>query len=479
MSAVQGAVVPNRELRQVGFRWQTRYRLVAMGAGLVILALIVIALAVNVYNSTYAMFENIAVVNSTSVDAAEQALQYLANTSQATADYAALTSDTPLFEQAQNNIFRNFHRFRDEMFILRENLHTPEDETAFTVADTYTYSRFWRHVSNLLSQRSNAEAARREYLSADNQLRNRIIPALQELEALNFQAMVDEGESAETAIIAQVVLLVLPAVGLALGLTFLSFWLRQKVRRYLTPGIDAAAILGWVLIGVIVLNLTSMPGQLNTMILDSYFSISGSSRVLVVANQANRAESSTIIDFLRPKYWYQIFDDNVQSVELHLCGAPGCMEQTFLASNTLDTPNPSVVETAQQITADSAILGGIVPLMANITFLGEAEALEEARLAFQEYRAVNAQLRELIKAGDLAAATDLNTRMDVGGSEEAFARFAQAMERVNQINRAVFDSIWNEQRDSLPRNQVFYGVLGYLLVMALVVFGVYHRYREL
>lgn len=478
MSAVQAAA-SNRELRRIGFRWQTRYRLLAAGGAALLVTLVVIVLAVNVYSSTYTLFENIAVVNSTNVDAAEKALQYLASASQATADYAALTSDTPLFEQAQNNIFRNFHRFRDEMFILRENLHTPQDRTAFTVADTYTYSRFWRHVSNLISQRSNIEAARREYLSADNHLRNRIIPALQELEALNFQAMVDEGEQAEAAIIAQLVVLVVPAVGLALGLTFLSFWLRQKVRRYLTPGIDAAAVLAWVLIGSIVLNLTRTPGELDVMIRDSYYSISGSSRVLGVANQANRAESSAIIDFLRPKYWYQIFDDNVQSVELRLCGAPGCADQSFLVSGTTDTPNSSVAAVAQQIPSTSNILGGVVPLMANITFVGEAAALEQARLAFQDYRAVNAQLRELIKQGDLTAAVELNTRNDSGGSEDAFGRFIQAIEQVNLINRSVFDDIWNTQRDALPRNQLLLGVLGYLFVMGLVVLGIYHRYREL
>lgn len=477
MSAAQ-AGVSKRDLPRLYINWQSRYRLIASGGIALLVALLVIVLAVSAYNTTYALFQSIAVLNSTNVDAAEQALQYLANTSQATADYAALTSDTPLFEQAQNNIFRNFHRYRDEMFILRENLHTPEDETAFTVADTYTYSRFWRHVSNLLSQRSNIDAARREYLSADNHLRNRIIPALQELEALNFQAMVDEGEQAEATITSQVIFLAIPAVGLALGLTYLSFWLRQKVRRYLTPGIDAAAILGWVLIGLMILNLTQMPGQIHTMIRDSYYSISGSSRVLVVANQANRAESSAIIDYLRPKYWYQFFDDNIQSVELRLCGAPGCTDQSFLFAST-DEPSEAAIATAQQISEDSGILNGLVPLMANITFPGEVAALEQARLAFIDYRAVNTQLRDLIKANDLTGAVELNTSADAGGSEEAFGRFAQAMEQVRSINRAVFDDIWNTQRDALPRNQVIYGVVGYLLVMLFVVLGVYHRYREL
>ena len=76
------------------------------------------------------------------------------------------------------------------MFILRSNLQSDEERTAFTVADTFTYSRFWRHVSDLVSQRSNDAIARQQYLDADNHVRNWINPALQQLENLNFQQMV-------------------------------------------------------------------------------------------------------------------------------------------------------------------------------------------------------------------------------------------------------------------------------------------------
>ncbi len=106
------------------------------------------------------------------------------------------------------------------------------------------------------------------------------------------------------------------------------------MRRILTPGIDAALVLGWVLVLIMVFNLLALPNQLTRMTNDAYFSISGVSRVLVEANQANRAESSAIIDSDRKADWYKQFDDAAQSVELRICGQPNCMQNPFTLPNT-------------------------------------------------------------------------------------------------------------------------------------------------
>jgi cell division septal protein FtsQ len=105
-------------------RRQTRFMLLLYGGLALLLSLVVIAQTSSAYRTAYDLFQGIAVVNSTKVNAAEEALQRLANTSQATADYTALTSDTPLYEQAQNDIFRNFQRYRDQMFVLQSNLQS-------------------------------------------------------------------------------------------------------------------------------------------------------------------------------------------------------------------------------------------------------------------------------------------------------------------------------------------------------------------
>src|SRR5262249_61959363 len=119
--------------------WQTRNKLLIGGVLALLLSVIVIIQAVNAYNISYSLFRDIAVVNSANVDAAELALEDLASTSQATADYTALTPDNPIFEQSLIAIFRGFESYRDQMFVLKANVQTDAERTAFNVADTYTY----------------------------------------------------------------------------------------------------------------------------------------------------------------------------------------------------------------------------------------------------------------------------------------------------------------------------------------------------
>jgi hypothetical protein len=67
-------------------RRQTRYMLLLYGGLTLLVSLVVIAQTSSAYRTAYNLFQGIAVVNSTKVNAAEEALQRLANTSQATAD---------------------------------------------------------------------------------------------------------------------------------------------------------------------------------------------------------------------------------------------------------------------------------------------------------------------------------------------------------------------------------------------------------
>lgn len=453
------------------FLAQTRYRFAVMGAATVFLALLSLILATQAYTVSSELFRGIVETNSTTVDASEKALQYIAQASQAAADYALLTSDTPLFEQAQNNIFRDFSSFRDEMARLDANLQTTDERSAFVVAETITYSRFWRHVSNLVAQRTNDAVARREYLEADNHVRSWITPALEELETLNFDQMVRAGESAGGVILGQVVQFAIVSGALVLLLTYLSFQLRQKVRRYITPGIDIAMVMSYVIFWVILGNLLNAPGQIDTMIQSAYRSVSASSRVLVDANLANRAESSALIDTDKFEIWNERFDEAIQRIELRLCGQPGCIETQF---------RPQIIRNAQQISPENSdAIDNIIPLIANITFAGEAEALEAARLAFKDYVNANIELRKLIEVNDLEGAIAFNTGMDAGNSQEAFERFESAMNELSTINRNVFDQIWQTERPILQANQLLLGFMGYLAIAVLVIAGVWHRFREL
>lgn len=455
-----------------------RYQLLLGGGLAILLAILTLLQAVHAYNTTYQLFHNIVTINSTTVDASENALQHLASTSQAAADYALLTSDTPLYEQAQNNIFRDFSLLRDELFTLRDTVQTEDERAVLTIVETFTDSRFWRHVSNLLALRSDDNAARLQYLDADNHVRNWINPALQRLENLNYEQMILAGQRAEAEIGGQVFVLVVPAFLLAALLTLMSFRLRKTIRRYLTPGIDIAVVMGWLLLISITADLMNAPRQLKVMIQDAYRSVSAASRVLVDANLANRAESSILLDPDNSAVWTQRFEDAMVHVELQLCGQRGCTTNSFVLGSPT-TPNASVVNTALQSSTNADLAENTIPLMANITFAGEVERIERARLALLEYRVVNQQLQTLIAANKMDEAIALNTSLDAGTSQDTFNRFSQAIVDERELNRAIFDKVWASESARLESGQQVYGIVGYVLMIIAIAAGTYHRFREL
>ena len=76
------AVIPPRSLAARGLG-QIRYRLLAMGALAFVLALITLLQAIHAYSTSYDLLRGIVDQNSTTVDASENALQDIAQTSQA------------------------------------------------------------------------------------------------------------------------------------------------------------------------------------------------------------------------------------------------------------------------------------------------------------------------------------------------------------------------------------------------------------
>lgn len=454
-----------------------RHKLLAGSSLVIVLAILMSLQSLYSYRHSQRLFNQISDVNRTNVDASEKALQDIASTSQAAADYTALDTDTPLFESSQNAIFQNFNSFRNQMFILESNLQNDEERDAFNVAEVYTYNRFWRHTSNLIDQRADAEESRRQYLAADNHVRNQISPALQELERLNFQAMVNAGDSAKSSININLTLFFVGGFSLVIAITLLSFWSRWTLRRYLTPGFDIAMIASWILFVVILADLSSLKGDLDIMIKDAYFSISGSSRILVAANESNRAESTAIIDSTHRQDWYTHFDENFGLLEERLCGVAACTQQPFIQGNNVNSTAINKAKSAAD--DDSAALGGLPPLLANLTFTGEIQALEQARLALVDYQLLNTQIRERLEAGDNEGAIALNIGTDEGQSDEAYQRFVAAIEAERQINLAVYDDTWADSRAMLDNHQRLYAIIGYLVVILACLGGTYHRYSEL
>ncbi|MHB8628343.1 MAG: hypothetical protein ACYDBJ_16390 [Aggregatilineales bacterium] len=479
--------IPNtsRQLARRG-RLSNRAILLLGGVASFVLALLAIGQAVRAYSVTFERFRSIAEDSTAKVDAAEAALQYVADMDTRAAIFVATAPDNPVHWQSQAAIHASFQKFREEMYIVRSRLANPDQandpETLdYNKVEYFSFDQFWQHLGNLLTAQQNGDnaTALSEYIIADNYLQNQINRYLLDLEALNFQAMEDTQRGAATAINGQIALLALVVIVLALALTVLSFWLRNRVRRVLTPGIDLAMALGWLLALLMIFELIRTPGLLQQMVDNSYYSVSASARVLAIASQANSAQSGSVIDPGHATFWQQAFDADANSIALRLCGQPGCLATSFI-TNGNDTIAPNVAASASQISPDNtAAIGGIKTLVAKVSYPGEAQTLEHARQAFSDYIGINAKIRDLIKANNLDDASRLATGSNPGQSAEAFTRFSAAMTAERDLNRAQFNNVWQAEQSGLPLHQGLFGVGGYILVIIGLAFGVYHRFREL
>lgn len=482
--------VPNvtRQLTRRG-RLSNRVILLLGGVATFLLALLAIGQAIRAYSVTFERFRSIAEDSTAKVDAAEAALQYVADMDTRAAIFVATAPDNPIHWQSQDAIHTSFQMFREEMYIVRARLDHPDqaddpETTDYNKVEYFSFDQFWQHLGNLLTaqQNGNNATALSEYIIADNYLQNQINRYLLDLEALNFQTMEETQRGAATAINGQIALLALVVIILAVALTALSFWLRNRVRRVLTPGIDLAMALGWLLALLMIIDLIRTPGLLQQMVDNSYYSVSASARILAIASEANSAQSGSVIDPTHATFWQQAFDADANSIALRLCGQPGCLATSFTNGNTDSTASitSEVATTASQISADnSTAIGGIKPLVAKVSNPREPVLLEQARQAFNDYVAINANIRTLIKANNLDDASRIATGNNTGQSGQAFAQFINAMASERDLNRSLFNDVWQAEQSGLPLHQGLFGVGGYIMAIIGLAFGVYHRFREL
>ncbi len=458
---------------------QIRQRLVVTALSIAALSVVVASRTLDVYDSAYRMFGGIVQQNSVRVDAVEQALQHIAAVSASTADLSSAAANSATHQSALLTIYAEFAQFRDAMFTLHADLDS-DGQTLYLGVEQAAYNEFWPQIGLAIAaeQNNNISGAKAAYLNADNSLTREIMPGLQQLETTNFAVMKNAEQSAGGVIVSESVVLAGMLLVLAGTLTGLSFWMRSMVRRVITPGIDAAMIVAWLVALGAINQLFALPEGMRSMVEDAYYSVTASARVLDVANLGKRIEGTELLDLDHVALWQQNFDKTKAEIGLRMCGQADCLNQPFTSGS--DQVSIQAYQNAKAISpADSLSIGGIVPLVANVTYAGEAQTLDTARKAYLDYLTIDGQIRQLIQSNQLALAIGLNTGTQPGQSDEAFGRFVTAMEHEKAINRAAFDHIWQAEQTALPNNRLVYGAIGSGLVIGLLAAGVYQRYQEL
>ena len=238
-----------KSVQQVLVQLPLRYRLIGLIAVASVCTVLVSSEALSVYDQVYSRFTQVATSDKNKIEEADNALQSIAQVSTDALDsIITRTTDPAHSHAAAQAIDTDFDNFRQTLVAIDNSLAAGAESDAFTKTDQAVYDQFWPHLSAMQTaqQRNDPAAVISEYTAADQVLEQSIIPNLTAIDQYHFAAMQRTEQDARGAIISQLAVLIILSGVLAAFLIALSFWLRLRLHRYVTPGLDAAMLISGV-----------------------------------------------------------------------------------------------------------------------------------------------------------------------------------------------------------------------------------------
>lgn len=472
---VAGAVAPATVPRSRVARFRRRLLLALVLGSLAAVATGAVVLAANVV--TYDRYHAIVHEGAVSVDAAQDARAAALDSAAANADLLAQT-DLAARDRDRATAAGRWADFKNALRISWQNRSdTSQGEFAvFAAADTAsTDYEGWIGAMNAALGANRPDDAHTAFLNAYGVLHDRLIPALNGLQAVKVEFMKSEYASASSTIRGWLTALAVASVVLMLIAGF-GFWLTRRMHHRFTVELILAILLVAGIGAWVGLQLHRGDTQARVLVHDAYDTVAGVRDEIALASEEHALESITIFDPAAAAGRFQEFGDYDLQFEQGLCGFAGCAQTPFLAGGaTAGAPQAQVAPEVFKGALDAADRFGLArpPLIANVHFRGEPQALESARAAYQKFVSADGGLRTQLQGGNTSAALAANT----GQSTPAFQQTVQGLDGARSIARSVYDSIWRSVQDAARIGEFL--AIGEVIAGLLIATGLWRRRQEL
>ena len=322
-----------------------------------------------------------------------------------------------------------------------------------------TYERLIQKARDL-HERSDAHFVD-AYRDAARLMDETVLPAADALDKANNDVLETAYESQSVKSTAGRGFLLLASMLSLGGLVIAQFYLSKLTRRTLNPLLVAATL---VLLGAANTAYTAMSiGQQQLRIAkeDGFHSIRALWRARAIAYQAHTDESRYLLD------------------QAHAADH----ERSFAARTESMAKLPSGKRLAEVVKAAyngihvQGFSGHLADELNNITFPGEREAAVKMLMQFEDYLAVDQQIRLLARGGKLQDAINLCTGTKPGQSDFVFDQFDQALGATLEINQKAFTAAVESGFEALDGLEVKLSVAAGGIAV-LIFLGLAPRIRE-
>ncbi|MGA7731489.1 MAG: hypothetical protein WCD37_09480 [Chloroflexia bacterium] len=418
---------------------------------------------------TYENYRKIVDEGSLSVDSALRARAAVLDHMSAAATFLETTGENQSAAEARAR--ERWAAFNDEARRSWRNLtdRTHGEYVVYSAADAAA-SDYIQQIGAMFSYHAAGQTgpAGDAFLEAREILNTRLVPALGGLEAVKVEAMESTYAGASERISNWTTALLGASALLALTLLAGLLAIRRMHYRWSWP-VGAALLACVALAGLMWVQLSQARTDASVMVRQAYDSIAGVQNVAANLSQGRALESIAIFDPERSAAHLGDFEQYLALVEQRLCGPRDCSLETFLGlSDRISTSVSGAAANEQEL------LGlPFLPLVANVSFPGQAAAYEQLRADYRAWLDTHGRLAEQVQAGQLDAASQTST----GESAEAFARVVASVDAAGQVARREYDRIWQGVYRTTTINQAL--AIAFPLMGLMGAWGVWRRRSEL
>ncbi|MBA3530350.1 MAG: hypothetical protein H0T73_00315 [Ardenticatenales bacterium] len=434
---------PGRQERYSVMVQRARGLLQFLLVGLVLMGILTTVVSFLAVQDALERYRKIVADSAVSADAAQGARSALLAHHSEAADYLS-QQGTDAAAQSLDESRRSWRLYQEEVRNLWQNRSDRlyGEYAVFEAADQATL-RYKADIDAMVAfvAVGEVERAKTAFLESHQTLVQEVIPALNGLESVKLESMEESYATTSAALTnwqqalmvvgGLMVLLLL----LALGVT--RFWMHYGW----TWELAVASVLGIVLFAWLNFTLFFAAQDVKVLVRDAYDTISGIQAVEALLTQTDAMENMAIFDRGQATGFLRDADQYLFLLEQQLCGELACTDTPF---NNGGSMRSDVIETAQR--GQSKYSLPRTPLVANATFEGEAQALEELRGAIQRFRQANDRLGQDLSAGN--ASEEYRT-----ASEGAYKAAREAARKERGIVRDRFETIHENVTTTMEINR--------------------------
>lgn len=261
------------------------------------------------------------------------------------------------------------------------------------------------------------------YRSAATLIDRQIIPQAEQLSRVNAQEL--EKTYANQSFFNGGIALLITIVGLVqiVILVMIQIFLYRRMRRMLNLPLLGATIIAIIFLVHTLSSFVSATNNLKVAKADAFDSLRALRQMRSLSYKANADESRYLLDRSNAIVHEQSFNDKIKKI------------LTIPANQSID----SILANVQQKKPTQGITGLFAEELNNITFKGERELAIDTLKYFNDYLAIDKQIRQLSNSGKTAEAIALGIGTKPGESNWAFDRYKNKHTELMNLNKKEFE----------------------------------------